>query len=126
MSLLTKGQINAKRGRRYETLHVEEWGGDVRIQSLTVGERGQLEAYVGDDKEPRNNGHLRAMLCALAIVDENGVRVYEDLDADDFLEMDNAPVTLVADAAWNLSGMGRKAQEAIEKKSEPAPATVSS
>ncbi len=127
MSLLTKGQINQHAGkRRYQIVPVPEWDGDVRVQSLTVAEHGTAQAYLDEEGKDRNDGHFRAMLCALSIVDDSGVRLYDDLDTDDFMEMDLAPIARIAGVVFTLSGMGKPSKEALEKNSGGGPTAASS
>jgi hypothetical protein len=127
MALLGKGDISPKRGkRRYETVSVPEWGGDVRIQSLMVGEAGAVEEYVHDEKNPHNNGHFRAMLCVTGLVDADGTPLYSIDDADDFLELEQAPVRRIADAVFKLSGMAAEERKATEKNSESGQTDASS
>lgn len=78
--LLTMEEILSADDTVYEDLKIPEWGGTVRLQALTLGEREQYEqelqrrkAEVGDVEALEN---LRAKLIARTIVDEQGNNLF--------------------------------------------------
>jgi hypothetical protein len=79
MTLLGKSDIFAAEDRQYVLLHIEEWGGDVRLQSLTGRERDEFEASTTETKNGRSKPkfeNFRAKMCAACMVDENGKRIF--------------------------------------------------
>jgi hypothetical protein len=82
---LTREQILQLAGKRtIQKIDVPEWGGEVYIRELLGKERDRLEASVlatnGNNKKS-NTENLRARLVVLAVVDENGNRLFSDEDA---------------------------------------------
>lgn len=79
MALLTRDQIIAVDDRTYEEVDVPEWGGSVRMRSLSGKERDDFEASMMQRKGNKvkdNMANFRARLLALCIVDENGKRLF--------------------------------------------------
>lgn len=75
MALLTADQILGADDRRYEIVDVPEWGGQVRLRSLTGRERDSFEASLQDRKGKsvkENIENFRARQVALCAVDEDG------------------------------------------------------
>lgn len=75
MELLTREQVISKDDRRYEAIPVPEWGGNVRIRSLSEPEyhdyRDSVFTSAGKDREV-NERTMRACLCAACVVDAEG------------------------------------------------------
>lgn len=83
MALLSKGQILAASDLKTEDVSVPEWGGDVRLRTLTGAERDAFEASTIEMRGKRqtmNLRNLRARLVALCAVHENGARIFTDAD----------------------------------------------
>ena len=75
MALLTADEILSADDRRYEIVDVPEWGGQVRLRSLTGRERDSFEASLQDRKGKsvkENVENFRARQVALCAVDEEG------------------------------------------------------
>lgn len=119
MALLNKEQILKADDRRFEEVSVPEWGGEVRISSLSGAERDRWEASlakVGKDGQPQPNlVNMRARLVALAIVDEEGRRVFTDNDVLALGGKSSRALQRVFEAASELSGIE---DDAVEKVKE--------
>lgn len=73
MALLSADDILAVDDRRYEIVPVPEWGGEVKLRSLTGKERDAFEASLSEQrgtKVKRNVENFRARLVALCAVNE--------------------------------------------------------
>jgi hypothetical protein len=71
MAILTRDAILAAEDREYTTVDVPEWGGSVRLRSITVRERDRYEASLleqkGKDRKV-NLDNARAKLIILCAV----------------------------------------------------------
>lgn len=75
MALLSKDDILNADDRRYEIVPVPEWGGEVRLRSLSGRERDAFEASFTETrggKKKDNIENFRARLVATCAVDESG------------------------------------------------------
>lgn len=72
MALLSADEILAADDRRYEIVPVSEWGGEVRVRSLTGRERDNFELSLSDGKKGETKENFRARLVALCAVDADG------------------------------------------------------
>ncbi len=80
---LNKAEILAKDDLKTEEVFVPEWDAWVKVRSLQANERDSFEAstVVRDGKKITTNlSNIRARLCLLCMVDENGERLFDDGD----------------------------------------------
>lgn len=120
MSFLKREDILRVSDIVFETVEVPEWGGSVRVRSLTGTERDGLDA----SNVIRKNGkhevtleHMRAKLCARAIVNEAGVREFSDEDIEALGMKSASALTRVYEVAARLSGLTEDAAKAVAKNS---------
>lgn len=121
---LSRDAILAVNDVQYEDVPVSEWGGTVRVKSLTGKERDALEAsmIVGKGKNANVNlNNLRAKLVARSIVDENGARIFSDDDITALGAKSAAALTRVYEVAQRLSGITQEDVDELTKNSETAP-----
>lgn len=82
MALLSRDDILKAEDRKYETIPVPEWGGDVRLRTLTGRERDEFEAStVETNKKGQQRANLvniRARLVSLCLVDDDGNRMFTE------------------------------------------------
>lgn len=126
--LLTKEQIEAADDRRFETLVIPEWGGSVRVRSLTEEEYDDYQDSIykrrGKNVEV-NLKIVRRRLAALSVVDANGAPIL----SEEFLKKKGAKaVGAIVAVAMRLNGMDDSDlrelagdDEAKPKNSESAP-----
>lgn len=108
VALLSKAAILGAPDLPTQDVHVPEWGGDVRIRALTGAERDAFEAHGAKQKGKGmqlNLQNLRARLVAMAIVDEDGARLFSDADVVALGNKSAAALDRVFTAAARLSGL---------------------
>ena len=83
LKLLGRDAILAADDLSYEIVDVPEWGGQVRVKSMTSAERDSYEnsCLVTEGKTSRYSlADVRAKLCSRSIVDEKGNRLFTDAE----------------------------------------------
>lgn len=108
MVILSRDAILGAMDLATEDVDVPEWGGTVRIRTLTAAERDTFDASLS--KGTGNNrtldlANLRARLLALCIVNDDGSPVFS---ADDIAALGakaSLPLGRVFEAAQKLNGM---------------------
>jgi len=109
--MLTREEILQAQDIEYDVVEVPEWGGEVRVRAMTAAERDAFEASIlrqtksGVQVEMVN---LRARLCAMTIVDEDGKRIFSDSDVAELGKKSAAALQRVFDAAMRLSKFGNE------------------
>lgn len=108
--LLNKASILSTQDRIFEDIEVPEWGGFVRVRSLTAAEKDAFEASLTITKQvgrkiiqQPNLVNVRAKLAAQCIVDENGQRLFSDLDVLELGGKSAAALDRIVEAAKRLS-----------------------
>lgn len=108
MALLSRDAILAADDREYEVVPCPEWGGEVRLRSLTGAERDAYEQSLvqtrGKSRE-MNLRNARAKLVALCAVDESGNRLFTDADVNALGKKNAKPLDRLFDVARRLSGL---------------------
>jgi len=113
---LTKEQIFAAKFERLKRVAVPEWGGEVWVKAMTVGERDAFEA---GNRAVKDTGEdpwrdVKSRLVVATACDESGALLF---DESDVLRMRNdllaAPVDRLADVAMDLAGMTKKDAETL-------------
>lgn len=112
--MLSRDQILSASDLTFEEVNVPEWGGKVRVRTLTAGERDKFEALMFS-KEPQDRGDYRATLVALCAVDENGNRIFEDKDVPELSKKSAKAVNRVYNAATRVNLLSVDDQKELEK-----------
>lgn len=118
---LSKDQILAADDVQLEDVDVPEWGGKVRVKSLTGTERDGLEASLIEGKGKNasvNLANLRAKLVARSIVDDAGNRIFQDADVKALGAKSAAALNRVYEVAQRLSGITQEDVDELTKNSE--------
>jgi len=121
MGLLTREEILQAEDLPTEDVEVPEWGGSVLVQGLTGAERDAFESTVVElrgRKTHLNMQNARAKLCAMAMVDEQGERVFRDGDVEELGQKSGAALQRVFQVAQRLSGLSNEDIEELTKNSE--------
>lgn len=119
MELLTKDQIMKADDLPFRDIDVPEWGGSVRVRTMTGGERDAFEAqiYDADSNGIRlNRENFRAKLLSKVLVDGAGTRLFSDKEILLLSGKSSKAIQRLFDAAQELNGISGAEQEAVEKK----------
>lgn len=135
MTLLTRDQILSADDLPDVYVEVPEWGGEVRIRTLTGAERDAYEARISgantkDGKRDMSN--IRAALVALCAIDENGAQLFTKDDVNRLGLKSAKALDRLMDASMKLSGISdddvkkladqeERAEDFDETQSEPSP-----
>ncbi|MER7076635.1 hypothetical protein SAMN02982929_05303 [Saccharopolyspora kobensis] len=106
---LSREAILAADDSNVEDVPVPQWGGTVRVRSLTGRERDRLEASMigknGKADATRGLANFRARLVAASVIDENGAPMFTEADVDALAGKSAAALDVIASAAMRLSGL---------------------
>lgn len=112
---MTKKYLNRdilqRRDVKIEEIHVPEWNTYVRVKALSGKERDAFEAsivQVQGRQTSLNMSNIRAKLVALAVVDEDGNRVFSDDDVDALGELNASALDRIFTVALRLSGLSQQ------------------
>lgn len=125
MKLLGAAEIKAADDLPFEDVPTPEWGEGtgVRVRRLSGTEWDEFEnaTITFDGKQTkRDNTNFRAKLCVLAIVGENGERLFADNEAVDLGDKNIATIDRIYDAAIRLCKRRKEDMEEIAKNLKPA------
>jgi hypothetical protein len=111
-----------------EEVLIAEWGGAVRVRTLSGAERDAFEAASvqtrGKNREV-NLANLRARLAVLCVVDDAGKRLFEDHEAAELGKKSAKALARIYDAAARLNGLTAEDAEELAKNSESGPTAAS-
>lgn len=103
MALLTKDQIESAVDTSFAEVDTPEWGGSVRVKSLTGRTRSNIEAKVQRDVSP---GEIRIDVVMNGVCDADGNLLFTDNKDRKWLQEKNASVLdRVAEKILQISGM---------------------
>lgn len=109
MAILGREAINATSDLVSEDVPVEEWGGDVRLLTLTGSQRDEWEAgsvdFRGNGDPKPNLVNMRARLLVFCIVDENLKRVYSDFEVAELGSKSAAVISRLFTKAQEMNGL---------------------
>ena len=117
MGLLGRAAILAAEDRPFRDVEVPEWGGTVRIRSISGSDRDQFEAALlaarkhGADTAP----NVRASFAAYCIVDEGGNRIFSEGDIDALGDKSAAALERVFAAIQELNALSEADVAELEK-----------
>jgi hypothetical protein len=109
MAMLTTDQILKVDDLKSEIVEVPEWGGSVKIRTMTGTERDRFESSVSNDSRGKNKRinleNIRARLVALAMVDDDGERLFRDDQVKELGKKSAAALDRVFAVAQRLNGL---------------------
>lgn len=125
MATLTKDQILAADDLGLLKLTVPEWGGDVYIRVMTVGER---DAYENEWQRKRETGvdDFRTKFLVRCLVDEKGNRLFDNGDVTRLAQKSARVMNRVWMAAMEHNNLSETTIEELAKNSDPGPTAGSS
>ena len=122
---LSRAEILAQDDLKYEDVEVPEWGGaTVRVRSLNASERDRFEASTvqrNGKKVTTNLENIRARLCLLCLVDENGERLFQEEDTYPLGGKSAAALDRIFTVAQRLNGLRDEDVDELAKNSNGDP-----
>jgi hypothetical protein len=113
MGYLTKQQILSAQDLETETVKVPEWGGEVIVRTITGKERDSFESQLM--KEEGGMSNIRAKFVAATLVDEQGKRVFNELEVHELGEKSASALDRVFAVGQKLAGLGERDVEELTK-----------
>ena len=117
-NVLTRDQILSADDLKTETVSVPEWGGHVKVRTMTGAERDAYEARSlvkrGESRE-LNLVNMRARLAADTIVDNEGKRLFTESDVGALGGKSAAALDRVFGVAMKLNGMSKEDVDELAK-----------
>ena len=96
-----------------------EWGGTVRIATLSIRDRNTMFQGMFDAKTgqaiPSALAELPAKMCAYCIIDEDGNRIFTEQDIDQLAKKCASAIDRIAKAAEELNGVAPDSVKVSEK-----------
>lgn len=114
MTLLSKDAILAADDRKTCDVTVPEWGGTVRIATMSASERDRWESETYGGDKP-NTSDFRARFVALCLVGEDGRRLFTDREVGELGKKSAAALQKVFKVAQDLNALTVAEAEKIEK-----------
>lgn len=118
---LSKDQILEADDLKNEEVAVPEWGGSVKVRTMTGADRDAFEQSMvrvdADGNRKPEMSNMRAKLVALTIVDDAGNLLFSPAEIPMLARKSAAALERVFDAAQRINGLGVKAEDAAEKNS---------
>lgn len=72
MELLNKEQIFTAKDKPYKDVEIKEWGGVVRISTMSIVDREEIEMIATSEDRDLSRRNLRLRFLIASIVDEKG------------------------------------------------------
>lgn len=116
MNLLTKGAILGANDLQTVDVPVPEWGGPVRVRTLTALERVRFNE-ANTKAGLTDMAAFQGLLVIATVVDEAGQPIFDASDLEALNQKSSAAVDRVFQKAIELNGMGNKAVDDAEKES---------
>lgn len=130
--MLSIDQISAALDLPTETVSVPEWGGDVKLRTLTASERDAWEAAMLSRRDEETGDldctNLKAELVARTLSDDSGAPLFADPAAGIQLlaKKSGAIVSRLFETAQRMNGLTKSDVEELAKNSAAAPSGSSS
>ena len=112
--------IQAAPDRLIEEVDVPEWGGTVKLASITQGERASLQNIVISSEGAKTGANVQALLLAKCLINGDGRRIFDDSPHELAVLEARHPVVIdrLFSIAQRLNGMQTGAVEEAKKKAE--------
>jgi hypothetical protein len=117
---LTKAEILAKDDLKTEDLFVVEWDAWVKVRTLNASERDWFEASTvqrNGKKVTTNLQNIRARLCLLCMVGEDGERLFQQEDEFPLGGKSAAALDRIFQVAQRLNGLRDEDVDELAKNS---------
>jgi hypothetical protein len=124
VAILSAEDILSADDRKFDVVPCPEWGGDVRIASITGTQRDAYEASIiqtnGNDRKV-NMHNARVKLIVLCAVDEEGRKLFTSENLSALGRKNAAPIDRVFDGCRRLAGMSENDVERLVENFGDAP-----
>lgn len=104
----------------YAEVDCPEWGGPVRVRSLSGGQRSVITQRV----QAKDTENMEELLVVMGAVNEEGTRIFTNKDIDALKKKANAPISRIAKMIMEISGIGSETA-AVEEAKKNSPLTMS-
>lgn len=104
--MLNKETIIGAQDFAYVDVEVPEWGGTVRLRGISAADRDNFEAALAQTQDLTN---IRARLVVMALVDEEGNRLFTDREAPALGAKNAVVINRLFEEARKLAGMDDEA-----------------
>jgi hypothetical protein len=111
MALLGKKDILGCNDIPTDVVEVPQWGGHVKVRGMTAGERDKFEEMI----RTQGLNALRATVAGMCIIDEDGKRLFTDLEITKLGEKSAEALDVVVEVASRLSGLTPEDADFLEK-----------
>lgn len=115
--MLSKTDILDCKDIETEVVKVPEWGGEVLVQGISLTEKDAYRKSLTIDGEIELDG-ATARLCTMCMVDEDGKRLFEEIDIAALSTKSAAAIERIFQVAQRLSGMDQEEIKDAVKNSE--------
>jgi hypothetical protein len=109
---------------RVEKVNVPEWGMDVWVRELQVGEKDRFEGEQISAKGLSKYSNFRSRFLVLVLCDETGARAFRDDQVGALSALPASGVERVFSAACRLNKFTDEDVQSLEKNSEKTPSDV--
>lgn len=115
MPYLSKQQILEAQDRSFEDVEVPEWGGTVRIGTMTAAQRDRYEVLFAQARKDgaATSQSIRALLVAACLVDEAGEQVFTMDEVEALGKKSGAALNRVFLRALDLNVLTKGAAERV-------------
>jgi hypothetical protein len=112
---LTKEAIMSASDLSSRVVSVPEWGGDVRVRMLSAEEieKFYTERHRNKTVGGMDVGMVRAGLVSMALVDDNGNRLFTDEEACNLNTKNNHVIQRLFDVVAEMNGMTEESKKAV-------------
>lgn len=114
--LLSKDTILGCNDLQIEIVEVPEWGGSVRVATMSAFARDRFEANISKIGGGIDMHNIRAKLAIATIVDENNKPLFNEKDIEKLGQKSCAALDRVFAAAQRLNLISDKDVESLAKK----------
>lgn len=118
MKFLTAEDILGADDMPWEVVEVPEWGGSVRVRTLTGAERDRFERSIADAKGKVTFDNARAKLVAAAATGEDGRRLFSDQQAEALGKKSARALDRLYVVAARLAGLSGKDMDDLLGKAD--------
>lgn len=117
MAILTRDEILSHSDLKIELIEVPEWGGQVRVATMSGFARDRFEASITGKNGGVNTQNIRAKLAAATIVDESGIPLFDENDIVKLGKKSCAALDRIFAVAQKLNLITDKDVEGLAKNS---------